>query len=333
MVIKKTGVYNVRKNMKVLSNFEIRDELWYKIGGKVKYLIDVEGKDEIKKAFELLKNEKIKRFFFLGLGSNLIFDDEYFDGAVIRFVPGTNPIRLRKPHIIEADAGVELDTVINFAFDHNLVGLEWAGGLPGQVGAAIRGNVGAFGGEIKDSVKEVEVFEVVNNKPRFKILRRFELQFSYRNSIVKKKRLGVLNAQFRLAPGDQATVNRARQTYLNNIEYRKIRHPLEYPNCGSVFKNLAIPKHVEKVLSVFPDLEDKIKRDWHGKVAMGYLIKRLDLSEYRIGDALVSPKHCNFIVNLGNAKALDVLSIIKVIQNKFMETFDFVPDVEIEIVQ
>ncbi len=122
------------------------------------------------------------------------------------------------------------------------------------------------------------------------------------------------------------------QPYNNNIEYRRIRHPLEYPNCGSVFKNIAIPEHVEKVLDVFPDLEEKIKRDWHGKVSMGYLIKRLDMSGYRVGNAMVSQKHCNFIVNLGGARSTDVLSIIKVIQEKFLETFDFVPEVEVEIV-
>ena len=318
--------------MKVQSDFEIRDELWYKIGGKVAYLIDVENKDDIKKAFEFIKKEKIKKIFFLGLGSNLIFTDDYFDGAVIRFLPNSNSIRLIKPHIIEADAGAILDDVIQFAFDHNLIGLEWAGGLPGQVAAAVRGNVGAFGGEIKDSVKEVETFEIVLGKPRFKTLKRFELKFSYRNSVVKKKGLGVVGVQFRLTSATPATLQRARQTYLNNIEYRKIRHPLEYSNCGSVFKNINNSEHVRKILDVYPDLKEKIKRDWHGKVAMGYLIKRLDLSEYRIGNALVSPKHCNFIVNLGSAKATDVLSIIKVIQKKFLATFDFVPEVEVEIV-
>ncbi len=329
--------------MKVYEDFEIRDILWYKIGGKVAYLIDVENKDDIKKAFEFIKKarraedgesrrEKIKKIFFLGLGSNLIFTEDYFDGAVIRFLRSSNSIRLIKPHIIEADAGVILDDVIKFAFENNLIGLEWAGGLPGQVGAAIRGNVGAFGGEIKDSVKEAETFEIVLGKPRFRTLKRFELKFSYRNSVVKKKGLGVIGVQFRLTSATPATLQRARQTYLNNIEYRKIRHPLEYPNCGSVFKNINDTEHVRKILDVYPDLKEKIKRDWHGKVAMGYLIKRLDLSEYRIGNALVSPKHCNFIVNLGNAKATDVLSIIKVIQKKFLATFDFVPEVEVEIV-
>lgn len=319
--------------MKIYRDFELKDILWYKIGGTSKFLIDVENKEDLKRTFEFLKKEKIKKIFFLGLGSNIIFTDEYYDGAVIRFVSSNNSIRLVRPHIIEADAGVLLDNVIRFAFDNNLVGLEWAGGLPGDIGAAVRGNVGAFGGEIKDSIKQAEVFEIVNLKPRFKKLKKFELKFSYRNSIVKKKSMGVVSAQFRLIKASRSELQRARQTYLNNIEYRKIRHPLEYPNCGSVFKNVSDPENIRKIIEVFPDLAEKIKRDWHGKVSMGYLIKRLDFSEYRVGDAIVSPKHCNFIVNLGNARATDVLAIIKVIQEKFLEVFNFIPEIEVEIVQ
>jgi len=323
--------------MKVYPDFNLKDILWYKIGGRARYLIDVVNKKDLKDAFDFLSKEKklsgnkVEKFFFLGLGSNLIFAKDYFDGAVIRFVPGE--IKLLREHIIQAEAGVVLDDVIKFALDKNLVGLEWAGGLPGDVGAAIRGNVGAFGGEIKDTVAEVETFEVVNGRPKFKTLKRFELKFSYRNSIVKKKKLGVTGATFRLKKADDSEILRARQTYLHNIEYRKIRHPLEFPNCGSVFKNVSDPEHIKKIIEIYPDLEEKIKRDWFGKVAMGYLIKRLDFSEYRVGDAMVSPKHCNFIVNLGNAKASDVLSIIDTIQKKFIDTFGFEPEVEVEIVR
>lgn len=326
--------------MKIYSDFELDDILWYKIGGRAKYLIDVENKQDIEEAFDFLRKQKklpdgkeVKKIFFLGLGSNIIFTDEYFDGAVIRFVPGKEPIRLIRENVIEVDAGAVLGDVVEFALNNNLLGLEWAGGLPGDVGAAIRGNVGAFGGEIKDVVKDAEVFEVVSGRPKFKNLKKFELKFSYRNSVVKKKKLGVTSAQFRLKPSTNSEVLRARQTFLHNIEYRKIRHPLEFPNCGSVFKNISDPDHVKKIIEIFPDLEEKIKRDWYGKVAMGYLIKRLDLSEYRVGGAMISPKHCNFIVNLGDARATDVLSIIKVIQEKFLETFDFVPEVEVEIVE
>lgn len=316
--------------MKVYSDYDLKDILWYKIGGKTKYLIDVVNKQDIKEAFAFLKKEKITRVFYLGLGSNIIFSEDYFNGAVIRFIPGE--IRLLKPHIIQADAGVVLDDVIKFAFDNNLVGLEWAGGLPGDVGAAIRGNVGAFGGEIKDTTAEAETFEIINGKPKFKVLKRFQLKVSYRNSIVKKNKLGVVSATFRLTKANEADLLKARSTYLHNMEYRRVRHPLEYPNCGSVFKNISDPIHIQKIIDVFPDLEGKIKRDWFGKVSMGYLIKRLDFSEYRVGNAMVSPKHCNFIVNLGGAVATDVLSIIKTIQEKFIETFDFMPEVEVEIV-
>lgn len=316
--------------MKIYNDFDLKEALWYRIGGRVRFFIEVVNKQDIKATFDFLKKEKVDRFFFLGLGSNIIFSEEFYDGAVIKFVPGE--IKLVKPHVVQADAGVVLDDLIKFAFDNKLVGLEWAGGLPGDVGAAIRGNVGAFGGEIKDSVAEAETFEIVKGKPRFKVLKRFELKFSYRSSLVKKKKFGVASATFRLKKATEAELLKARSTYLHNMEYRRVRHPLEYPNCGSVFKNVSDPIHIQKVIEVFPDLEEKIKRDWHGKVAMGYLNKRLDFSEFRIGNAMVSPKHCNFIVNLGDAKASDVLAIIKTIQERFIEVFGFMPEVEVEII-
>ncbi len=215
-----------------------------------------------------------------------------------------------------------------------MTGLEWAGGLPGTVGAAIRGNVGAFGGEVEDVIKEVVVAEITNSKIVLKTLRRFELKFGYRSSLVKKRRnLVVVSVQFRLTPADSKGVQSARQEYLNNFEYRKRRHPLEFPNCGSVFKNISDPEEVKKILEIYPDLEEKIKRDWHGKVSMGYLIKRLEFAEFRVGNAQISPKHCNFIVNLGGATQKDVLTIIRTIQGKFREAFGFTPEVEVEIVQ
>lgn len=320
--------------MTIHQNFPLAEILWYKIGGNARYLIDVENTDDVKKAIEFIKKEKIPHAFFIGDGSNLIFTDADFDGAVVRFVaPQKNSIILTNDKTIEAFAGEQLDSVIQFAFEKKLLGLEWAGGLPGTVGAAVRGNVGAFGGEIKDVIKEVQVLEITDRKIVLRTLKRFELKFSYRNSIIKKKRnLIVVSAQFRFESADKASLQRARQTYLNNIEYRKRRHPLEFPNCGSVFKNISDPEEIKMILEIYPDLSEKIKRDWHGKVAMGYLIKRLELAEFRVGNAQISPKHCNFIVNLGGAKASDVLTIIRKIQDTFAETFGFTPEVEVEIV-
>lgn len=320
--------------MKILENVNLSEILWYKIGGTARYVLQVENAQDVKKAIDFIKKEKLKRAFFLGQGSNLIFTDEFFDGAVIQFItPDKSSIALTRDNTIEAFAGETLDSVIKFAFDHSLAGLEWAGGLPGTVGAAIRGNVGAFGGEIEDVVKEVVVAEITNSKIALKTLRRFELKFGYRSSLIKKRRnLVVVSVQFRLTPADAKGVQSARQEYLNNFEYRKRRHPLEFPNCGSVFKNISDPEEVKKVLETYPDLEEKIKRDWHGKVSMGYLIKRLELAGFRVGNAQISPKHCNFIVNLGGATQKDVLIIIRTIQGKFREAFGFTPEVEVEIV-
>ena len=321
--------------MKILENVNLSEILWYKIGGTARYVLQVENAQDLEKAIDFIKKEKLKRAFFLGYGSNLIFTDGSFDGAVIQFIaPEKSSVSLIRDNTVEAFAGESLDSVIKFAFDNSLVGLEWAGGLPGTVGAAIRGNVGAFGGEIQDVVKEVVIAEITNSKIVLKTLRRFELKFGYRTSLIKKRRnLVVVSVQFRLTPTDAKGIQSARQAYLNNTEYRKRRHPLEFPNCGSVFKNISDPEEVKKILETYPDLEEKIKRDWHGKVSMGYLIKRLELAGFRVGNAQISPKHCNFIVNLGGATQKDVLTIIRTIQGKFREAFDFTPEVEVEIVQ
>lgn len=234
--------------MTIHKDFPIADILWYKIGGTAQYLLDVDNVEDVKKAIDFIRENKLKRAFFLGSGSNLIFTDDYFDGAVVRFVsPRKGGLQLIGPNVIEAFAGQSIDSVIQFAFENKLVGLEWAGGLPGTVGAAVRGNAGAFGKEIKDIVKEAVVFEITDRKTELETLKRFELKFSYRNSYIKKKRnLIVASVVFKLITADSAGVQRARQEYLNNIEYRKRRHPLEFPNCGSVFKNISDPEDVKK---------------------------------------------------------------------------------------
>ena len=101
-------------------------------------------------------------------------------------------------------------------------------------------------------------------------------------------------------------IEEARQKYYSHIEYRKTHHPMEYPNCGSVFKNIFNKNQIEKVFSVFPETKELSENKWYGKVSIGYLIKKLGFSGFKIGQAQVSEKHNNFIINLGNEKFLDV---------------------------
>lgn len=321
--------------MKVIRDADLSKVLWYKIGGITKYLIECNSKEDVLDAFEFLKKEKIVKYFVTGLGSNLLFTDGYYGGAVIQIsTTHSDSVHLVAKDTVEAFAGETLDSVIQFAFDNNLIGLEWAGGLPGTVGAAVRGNVGAFGGEIKDSFNGAEILKVTNTKLDVTQMNRRDIKFAYRTSTVKKSQnMIVLSAQFKLKKADDARVSRARQTYLANIEYRKNKHPLDYPSTGSAFKNVSDTKDVTKVLDVFSDLDSQVKIKWHGKVSMGYLIKRLDLSGLKIGNAQISNKHSNFIVNLGGAQFQDVLQIINRVQETFEDTFGFTPEVEVEIVK
>ena len=321
--------------MHIHKDFDLSQILWFRIGGKAKYLLQCENRDDILKALDFVEEYHPNRLFFCGQGSNLIFTDDFFDGVVIQFIAPQHPSVRFADETVTAFAGETLDTVIQMSLNNKLTDLEWAGGLPGTVGAGIRGNVGAFGGEIKDTLMQAEVFSFDDKNIDVIEVPKEEFHFSYRNSLVKEhKNMIVTSATFRLTPTqDTATLVKARSTYAANIDYRKTHHPLEYPNCGSVFKNIKKPEEVKKILTVWPEIKPLIKEKWHGKVSMGYINTRLGFKGYKIGNAVVSDKHANFINNLGGATAKDVLTIIKHIQDMVEETFAIRPEVEVEIVQ
>lgn len=328
--------------MTIRRDFSLSKVLWYKIGGIARYLLEAQNKEDVFRALDFVEKNHIKKIFVIGQGSNLLFSDDYFDGVVIRIISENLSQRSHleyskgatlKNGLVQTFAGEILDDLIQFCFDNNLIGLEWAGGLPGMVGAGVRGNVGAFGGEIKDLFEEAEILELFDGKFDVKKVKKPDMNFSYRNSTVKQdKNLLLLSASFKFERVGSQKLTRAREVYHSNIKYREENHPLEYPNCGSVFKNIVKKEDVDEIISVWPDIREKSKKDWYGKIAMGYVIKRLGFSGFQKGHAQVSQKHSNFIVNLGGARAADVLSIIKVIQEKFLETFNFIPEVEVEIV-
>lgn len=319
--------------MKVYKDFDLSQILWYQFGGRAKYLLEVSSQDDLVEAMEFIAREKIDKYMAVGLGANLIFTDDFYDGAIIHIVEGEGSWSTQDEGIVTAFAGAILGKVIECSFDQGLIGLEWAGGLPGTVGAGVRGNVGAFGGEVKDTLENGDVVELIDDSVRVNTLSNADFHFGYRDSVLKHKRNLILGtARFKLKKGLAEEVEEARKTYQSNIEYRRKNHPLDHPNCGSVFKNIKRPDEVEKVLSVIPEIKEKVENQWHGKVSMGYLIHYLGFAGYKVGNAQVSEKHNNFIINLGGAKFLDVVTIIQAIQNKCQEVFGFTPEVEVEIV-
>lgn len=321
--------------MNIYENVNLSTILWYQIGGVAKVVLDVFSKEDLYEAFSYIKDNNITNIFILGLGSNLLFSDEDFDGAIIRFQSQDDGkgVRLLESNVIESFAGEFLDSAIQFGFEHELIGLEWAGGLPGTVGAAVRGNVGAFGGEIEDSFIKAHCIKLLPSGDFEEItLTQQEMEFSYRQSKVKTEKLIVVSAQFEMKKATQEELLQAREKYYANITYRQAKHPLDYPNCGSVFKNISISSEVKRIIETWPDIATLVNNNWHGKVSMGYIIDRLGIKGKQIGNAKISEKHQNFIVNLGGAKAEDVKKLIVEVEDKMEQTFGFTPEIEIEIV-
>lgn len=325
--------------MHIYRDFSLSKILYYKIGGKARFVLKVQNKKDLLEALDFIQKNKTEKILPVGLGSNLLVSDDFFNGVVLWFSRGelkgkNSTLKLHSGNIVEAFANVLLDDLIQFSFAHNLIGLEWAGGLPSTVGGAIRGNAGAFGSEIKDSVSKVQVIDLLDSKFHIQELTNTDLKFSYRNSLLKKnKNLIAVSGFFKLKKANKEDVETAKQVYFSYIEHRKKYNPLEYPSCGSVFQNITEKEKTEAILAKWPDVEDLVSKKWHGKVAMGYIINRLGFSGMRIGGAEVSQKHANYILNKNKARFNDVLSIIDKIKAKFSQEFNFYPELEVEVVK
>lgn len=304
--------------VKLQQNVPLKDFSNYKIGGNTAYFLEVFSKEELQKALKEWKKissvlpRDEQKIFILGDGTNILFSDEGFNGLVIKnSIKGISV----QNNAVTAGAGEKILSLLNFCSKNSLSGLEWAGGLPGTVGGAIRGNAGAFGGEIKDSLKEVTSL----NLKTLETIKRSnnDCEFSYRNSLFKKTAIDeiILSAVFFLENGDKTEI----QNKINEkIEYRKAKHPLEYPNIGSIFKNVP----VEQIPDEFKDgLFQYVKNDPFPVVPTAKIIFLTGLKGKKVGNVMVSTKHTNYIVNLGNGKAAEVKELINIVKNKVHDKF------------
>ena len=250
----------------------------FHVGGPAKYLVLVEQKTTLVRLVKALEYLKAP-YHILGLGANTLVSDLGYDGVVIKL----NFKNIEQNDVfVYADAGAKLGAVVNYAAEHGLTGLEWATGIPATVGGGIYMNCGAFDHCLGDVVVMVDVL----SHGEIKTLTVNQLAMSYRHSIFMEQPAVIIGAYFRLEHGDKITI----QTKMQAIMEKRSRHPHE-PSAGSVFKR---PKD---------------------NFYVGKVIEELGLSGYTVGGAMVSPKHCNFIVNRGNATCNDVLKIIYHIQD------------------
>ena len=292
----------------------------FKIGGPATYFYIARSTQDIIDAVALARKLKLL-FFILAGGSNVLVSDKGFDGLVIKVQNTTYTISKTNVH---ADAGVSVETLVKKTGSKGLSGLQWAGGLPGSVGGAVRGNAGAFGGEIKDSIVSVKV---IDTKGKIRTLTKKQCKFSYRDSFIKKKNLVVLSCTFTLKKGNKKVIQAEAK---DHRKYRKERHPLEYPNAGSVFKNCDVKKFSKKLQE---ELHDVIKVDPFPVVPTAYLIAQAKLKGLFVGKAEVSKKHPNYMVNRGGARAKDVLLLIKKVKKIIKKKFRIDLEQEIQFVE
>lgn len=296
----------------------LKDYSNYKIGGNASYFLDVQTKEELieglKSWHEISSSFRDfqKKIFILGSGTNILFSDEGFEGLVVKnSIKGIEKVGRE----VFVGAGTEFPKLIDFCTTNSLSGLEWAGGLPGTVGGAIRGNAGAFQGETKDNVLEV----VSLNLKTLEIIKRDNknCNFSYRQSIFKTKAQNeiILSAVFSLLDGKKEDI----QSKTNEkIDYRKEKHPLEYPNIGSIFKNVSIENIPEKFKG---ELLQYVKNDPFPVVPSAKLIFLSGFKGKKIGDVMISEKHTNFIVNLGKGKAKQVKELINIVKKEIKDKY------------
>lgn len=290
----------------------------FKIGGKAQYFYLADSKDRLITALKAAFDLSLP-FFVLGGGSNVLVSDKGFKGLIIKNYGGALKIEGEN---IYAEAGVPLKEIVERAAQNSLQGMEFLFDIPGTLGGAIRGNAGAFGGEIKDILSWVEILD---EKGKVRKLETKECQFNYRDSRFKHQKEIILSAKLTLKRGDKlniykkiAEIFKKRRSSFSNI----------LPSAGSVFKNIFVKDLTDKVKEKF-DIE-KLKRD--DKFPVKYLIEEIDFRERKIGEVQISWEHPNVIVNLGQGKAEEVIILIGLIKQKIRTKFNIQLQEEIEYV-
>jgi UDP-N-acetylmuramate dehydrogenase len=302
--------------MIIQKNVSLKEYSNYKIGGIAAYFLDVSSTEELiegLRQWQEMKLTDVSKPFLLAAGTKVLIADTGYDGLVIH----NNILGIKKDgEEIVSSSGVKVFDLLKFCEKESLSGFEWAGGLPGTIGGAVRGNAGAFKGETKDVVSRVKSVNI--NTLEIKIRLNQECNFGYRNSYFKTEegRDEIITEVFlKLIQGN-------REEIIKKIEeledFRKNNHPLEYPSLGSTFKNIPFDLLQENLKNQFGDV---IKNDPFQILPVVKLLTLADLKGIRVGDAQISEKQPNFIVNLGNAKASDVKALIVLAKEKVFQKF------------
>ncbi len=286
----------------ILTNEPMSNHTSFRIGGNADIFVKAKTEEDIKQILKYA-NEKEIPLTIVGNGSDLLVKDGGIRGIVLKVDIDTLKIDKinDEDYIITVGAGVKNGYLAQKLLIDEIEGFEFASGIPGSIGGAIRMNAGAHGGEMKDIVQETTCIDRQGN---LIVLTNEEQEFEYRNSIFKTNKYIILSTKLKLKKGIYREIKSKMDEY---SEWRKVHQPIEYPSAGSTFKRGT-------------------------DFITAKLIDECRLKGYSIGDAEVSTKHAGFVINKGNAKAKEVIDLIKYIKEKVADKFGKEIELEVQII-
>ena len=281
-----------------IKNFEIGQQTTYRTRAKCSLYVEVSNEAELQSVVSV--NKKInKEILIIGNGSNLLIADTGFDGLAVRLGKGFEEIEINDTHV-KAGAAVKLPVLARKTASVGLAGFEWAVGVPGTIGGAVKMNAGGHGSDMCESVQSAEVVDLVNGK---KIsLSADDLEFVYRTSSIESHQI-VVNVVLVLGKGVPGVSNEK----IKEIVRWRLENQPGGQNAGSVFKN--------------PE-----------KKSAGELIEETGSKGFRVGTAAISQKHANFIQVDQNGRATDVYLLMKEIQRRVSEEFGIKLQIETQLI-
>ena len=276
----------------------MKKHISFRVGGPADILVKPRAEEQIKNIIDFAKKENIP-YIVKGNGSNLLVRDGGIRGIVIEITDNFNSYEI-EDKIIKVQSGALLSIIGRAALKQNLKGFEFAAGIPGTIGGALAMNAGAYGGEMKDIVKSVRLMDTDGNIFNFS---NEDMQFGYRKSVLSKSDYIVLDAEIELEKGNYEEIKEMMKDFSNR---RITKQPLNLPSAGSTFKR--------------PE---------------GYFAAKLiddsGLRGLTLRNAQVSDKHCGFVVNLGDAKASDILDLMYVVKSTVKNKFGVTLEEEVKI--
>ena len=283
---------------KIFTNEPMSKHTSFKIGGPAEIFVKINNVEELKLIIKISNKAEVP-ITVVGNGSNLLVSDDGIRGIVLKIE--FDKIEIEESGKLKVGSGVKLAFLAQKCLKEKLKGFEFASGIPGTIGGAIRMNAGAHGSEMKDIVKKITC---MTRDGKIQVISNEEAKFEYRNSIFSQNDYIILEAEIQLRKGNPEEIRSKMDEYAT---YRKEKQPIEYPSAGSTFKR-------------------------GNDFITAKLIDECGLKGYQIGGAQVSEKHAGFIINKGNATAEDVKQLMKYVEEQVYNKFGKKIEAEIEII-